>query len=386
MTLQLDGSKYPTVTTSVLKPFVRPNLLPKSQGYKRGFNVLEDEKQNSRPSKYRQHIRLSCKNTGCLDCDWSADGSSLLVLSPDGMRTVDTSKDPGREDRVFPNGNYISAKIDPTDSQIVAAVTAEGKLLIMKALQDGIKDLCDIDLEAMDKNMRHFTELIFSPDGNMIALSSSRNVFTLNLTKQEDKITVQVKDPIELPDKVNAMIFDATGEHLWVACGSTPGTLWRYEVPLRKNTGLRLTAHRGPAMCLACDKTKVVSGGADGLICVWDPHTAEMLWSITKPDQAVSRVSLSADGSLLAYTSGALNSDGYTGDRWFHVANVQTRQVVFGDQQKGQMCNIKWCPKTNRLAYFFEEEDSTLRSSDRYRVGVQMTLRHAHLVRVPDRM
>ena len=24
---------------------------------------------------------------------------------------------------------------------------------------------------------------------------------------------------------------------MWIACGSTPGTLWRYEVPLRRNTG-----------------------------------------------------------------------------------------------------------------------------------------------------
>eukprot|EP00397_Hematodinium_sp_SG-2012_P053035 GEMP01063073.1.p1 GENE.GEMP01063073.1~~GEMP01063073.1.p1 ORF type:complete len:400 (+),score=84.26 GEMP01063073.1:149-1348(+) len=399
MALAMDSSKVPTVNTCVLKPLVRPTILAQVAGYKRGFDVLEDEKRNNRQSKYRQSVRLSAKKSGVLDMDWSTDGRCLLILTPDGLRTVDTERDTGREDRVVA-GTFVAAKVDPTNANIIAAVCTEGRLHVLKILPEGgIRCLQNADLEKTNKAMKNFTGLAYSPTGELIALSTARNeIFTFSVVKAEQKghLELHTQGAFDVPatssKQISAMQFDVTGEYLWVATATVPGKIWRYCVSTRRITPQSLTANQGPTLCLCADRSGkyFAAGGADGLISIWDAKTVEQVASITKPDQAVSKLTLNFDGSLVAWSTPNFSSD-YQGARWFYVADVQTRQVIFADHQRTPVCNIKWCPRNNRLAYFCEEEDTTTQASatrfgDRNRVSVQATLRQVNIVRVPDRM
>ncbi len=218
------------------------------------------------------------------------------------------------------SGNYA---LSP-DGSLAAAGREDGNIAIMDA-----KTMSTV--KTFIGHIGGATSLAFSPDSKLLVASSSKDEATRlwNITDGKELWQVAGVDGAFTPDgdkvvvkagiKI-ALISAATGKELWRSifpcryiCSAPDGkTLlvgrWDAIEALDAATGKALLEFKGHAgsvfsACYSPDGRRVVSGGDDGTVRIWDAKNARELMLIPGDRYKVAKVDWSSDGkSILGVT------------------------------------------------------------------------------------
>jgi WD40 repeat protein len=173
------------------------------------------------------------------------------------------------------------------------------------------------------------TAVVFSPDGNLLAVGGYRTVMLWNL--QTGKLE-RVLDGFD--DRVYALSF-APGGKLLAAGGWLPGEPGETRiVEVGSGKVLRtLGEHRDSvyAVDISADGKWLATGGADGQVKVWQLADGKLAHSIKEHAGWIYALAFSPDSQFLA--SGSADKTVRTfkvGGKWERVANYQQDQDVWG--------------------------------------------------------
>ncbi|CAJ1417793.1 unnamed protein product [Effrenium voratum] len=156
--------------------------------------------------------------------------------------------------------------------------------------------------------MRDFLYLCWSPDSKNIALSNRNDqIYMLSLKTAKGENCLRLGSSKNMTTEVNQMVYSPNGESLWVASGGNPGKLQIFSSKSLQHPEQSVPGHNWTAISLACDPTGkyICSGGADGLITVWEPHQPMCLRCFLHPGQVITNVDFNYTGSLIAWGTGA---------------------------------------------------------------------------------
>ncbi len=164
---------------------------------------------------------------------------------------------------------------------------------------DGVR-LWDVETHAClltfpVKRAGGFNKVRFSPDGTHLAangvLADSRTTW-LNLQSGQRELSVPVG-----ARNITPCVFAPKEDVVAVACGDTVSLYSTEDF----SVGNRLAGHNGDvtALVFSPDGRRVVSGGVDRKVRVWDPKTGRELLCLSGHEARVTGLGFSADGSRL---------------------------------------------------------------------------------------
>jgi len=309
--------------------------------------------------------------------DWA--GEKLLVAAKDGpgIRLQDVQK--GEEERTW-SGEWMSIRTDPNNPFMAAAVAWNGKFKLFDTRHSS-QSVFDVDLKKTSNAMRDFLYLCWSPDSNNIALSNRNDqIYLLNLRKPNKDNCLRLGSSKNMNMEVNQMVYSPSGDSLWVATGGNPGKLHIFPSNSLQSPERSVTAHNWTAISLACDPTGkyICSGGADGLISVWDPLQPLCLRCFLHPGQVISNVDFNYQGSLIAWGTGAGER---SSERSLTLMGSNTAIPYYQELTPATVTHLRWHGSKNVLAYSL---NASQMSDDRHRRGTFKDQPIIQLLKLPD--
>ncbi|KAL6752764.1 THO complex 3 G protein beta subunit [Haematococcus lacustris] len=193
------------------------------------------------------------------------------------------------------------------------------------------------------------TYLAWSPDGNSFATKNENDVLTL----YDFRKMRAAKHPYKCVGQVEEILWGPSAGHMLLATDKGAVdvlSLASMEVLLS------LKGHGGAVYCLAMSKDckLLASGGGDGLIALWDLDTGLCVRSWAHMDHPVRIMSMSGDGSMLAYA---------TEQNELEILSVRTGERLQEFKLRMAYCDcVAWNPVADVLAYSEEIIDPADRS------------------------
>ena len=235
-------------------------------------------------------------------------GVSALAFSPDGSLLASGSG--GQDIRLWDlsrEGKFCEslARLENTVNSL--AFNPSGNLLAASTFGKVIVfDLSRHNrLAEISTNQVHINDVVFSPDGALLAFSGEDSrivLWDVQSTRQ-----LGVLDTIELP--VQSLSFSEDGRRLVSAGGDLlkpeSGELVLWDIA--ESTVLnRLEGHFGPVRCVqwSPDGRTVASGGSDRTLILWEPTTGRSLASLDEHEFEITDLAFSKDGRLLISVGG----------------------------------------------------------------------------------
>ncbi len=146
-----------------------------------------------------------------------------------------------------------------------------------------------------------FGQVIFSPDGKQIAVSSSTGV------RIYDAISLEELGQLATDDWIPSLAYSPDGKVIaaWYPDGSVG--LWNVKTMQLVQTlnaggegAIRFIADGLSNVTFSSDGKILASGRGDGSIHFWDAATGELLRSIKGTDNSIESIAFSPDGTMLA--------------------------------------------------------------------------------------
>jgi WD40 repeat protein/tRNA A-37 threonylcarbamoyl transferase component Bud32 len=255
-------------------------------------------------SAKQQHQLAFDPKLPVVQLDFSTDSQHVILTDMAGGLKA-WQPQTGKHIEVYPSGGVPTAL--SRDGRQLAHVGEPGAVRVVDPSSGR-------EIFALRKHAGPITRIAYSPDGARIATASRDHtvkVWTATFELDVQQLTGHVGE-------VFAVVYSPDGERL--ASGGADGTIWLREA----DTGqplLRLPAHartsvhtEAPdkaghvvqgttALAYSQDSARLASGGADGMIRIWNADSGRLLNSIRAHDSAVTGVAFSPDGLLLASSS-----------------------------------------------------------------------------------
>jgi WD40 repeat protein len=284
-----------------------------------------------------EHVpEVKKSETECLE--WIPEENRLIVVSRNGTVRL------WRTDRMIEEhsftGSWIWAEVCPDAQHLFAAVSWDGKLKVVdtRALSTALEhDLKKIHGDKFDKLLY----CTWNRNGKLAIITRGDLIHII------DPTTGEVDRTIQPGMDIYSAVFDAQNR-LWVAAGGTPGKLLVYD---ESDTPRELVAHAHSVMsiskCHADGKEMIVSGGADALVCLWDPVELACIRTFAESISPVTTLACSSDGALVAWGSGGSKD----GECVLSIAGVQTGHHYSSIQVPSPVTRVKWNSAGNAIAY-----------------------------------
>lgn len=255
--------------------------------------------------------------------------STLLVSGDNGGRVIvwDVAKRTHCELRREEPGGIRAVAFNPS-GQMLAAAGDGSKVTLWK--RDGNKwcrETYPTQEQGREGNM--VMCLGFSPDGALLAAGSNDGRIYVRDIEAKSWTSVKTHE-----DRVTSLSFNRRGDRLITS--SFDGTLRLWKVPSMDDAGPPFTGHIGQVLCASfwhdaqTGAERVVSGGMDHKIIVWDPAL-----SIAQPVRKGLKRSpfcytFSPDGSceVGGYKSGAIVIRFRKSGRWVELADHHPERVL----------------------------------------------------------
>jgi WD40 repeat protein/tRNA A-37 threonylcarbamoyl transferase component Bud32 len=260
-----------------------------------GASSAKEQHQLTIPSRAPQVVQI----------DFRTDGQ-LVILTDIGGGLRVWQPQTGRLIQPFPSHLGIPTALS-RDGRQLAHVAEAGAVRVVDPYSGR-------EIFALRSHDNAITRIAYSPDGARIATASKdRTVKVWTATFEPD-----VQQLTGHRGEVFAVVYSPDGKRL--ASGGADGTIWVREA----DTGqplLRLWAHSTRSvyteapdqaghnvqgttvLAYSPDSARLASGGADGMIRLWNANSGEPLKTIRAHDSTVTGVAFSPDGLLLASSS-----------------------------------------------------------------------------------
>jgi serine/threonine protein kinase len=203
----------------------------------------------------------------------------------------------------------------------------------------------------------------FSPDGKLIARMDGEQIYIFDSETLEEKYLIQVER--------SARYFVFSPDSTLLAVALSPESQYQLNSPIhlyRIEDSSIFRSFEGHKeyiqdMLFTLDGQKLVSGADDGKIYIWDVESEELSGVLEQTGVPVSKIAISADGSLLAsLESGSSRGSWYAGS-WRQ--GEQVREIRIWQLDTGETVKIlKSSGDINHLE--FAPDGSTL--TDSYRI------------------
>lgn len=322
----------------VLDPLIDPAYAEEERAYDRAFAKLDKEENG------RDYVR-NFKRSNTYALDWAGD-KILTATKDNALRLYDVQA--GKEENAW-EGEWMAAQTDPNSPFQCAAISWGGKFCVFDT-RTATGSVYDVDLKKTSPHMKDFLNLCWSPNSKHIAVNNRQDqVYLLDLRQKQ---SLRLGASKTMPTETNQMVFSADGESLWLATGGGPGKITILPMPnLQNEGGAQLTAHQYTTVALAADKRgrHIASAGCDCLVALWDPKHLVCTRTFGHATQAVTTLSFSHTGSLLAWGTGGTGSSG-GGDKNLTIVGADTN-FYWQEPTAAPVQCVKWHPTRNCLAY-----------------------------------
>lgn len=360
-------------------PWILPDYAEQDARMEKDFGIWDRDGEGDREevkNEVKKDYVAGFKRSSLYAMDWAGD--KLLVAAKDGpgIRLQDVER--GEEERSWP-GEWMSIRTDPNDPRIAAAVAWNGKFKIFDT-RSSSSSVFDVDLKKTAPNMRDFLHLCWSPDSKNIALSNRNDqIYLLNLKTPKGDNCLKLGSSKSLNVEVNQMAYTPSGESLWVAAGGTPGKIHIFPSHTLQSCEDQVIAHNWTAISMACDPTGhyMCTGGADGLICVWEHRQPLCLRCFLHPGQVITNVDFNYNGSLIAWGTGA-------GERSLTLMGSNTAIPYYQDLTPATVTFLRWHSSKNVLAYSLNASQMPEDRPHRDRRGYNKDTPIIQLLKLPD--
>ena len=154
-------------------------------------------------------------------------------------------------------------------------------------------------LRSLEEYTYDVYSIAFSPDGNILASGTYRDITLWDVNTGERLNTLDEYDDYEgvgHDDEITSVAFSPDGNILASADHVTIG-LWDVNTGKLLNT---FEEHRSTSVAFSPDGNILAGGGIDGAIGLWDINTGKLLNTFEGHKDTVNSVVFSPDGSLLA--------------------------------------------------------------------------------------
>lgn len=361
-------------------PWIDPDFAEQNERMEKAFGIDgEGERDREVKPSVEKGAVEGFKRCSIYAMDWTGD--KLLVAAKDGpgIRLQDVER--GVEERTW-SGEWMSIRTDPNNPFVAAAVAWNGKFKLFDTRQAS-QSVFDVDLKKTSPSMRDFLYLSWSPDSKNIALSNRQKlrndqIYLLGLKKGESNC-LRLGSSKNMNMEVNQMVYSPSGDSLWVATGGNPGKLHIFPSDSLQKPERSVTAHNWTAISLACDPTGryICSGGADGLITVWDPHQLQCMRCFLHPGQVIDKLDFNYQGTLIAWGTGA-------GERSLNLMGFNTAIPYHQDLTPATVTHLRWHGSKNVLAYSLNASQMSEDRPHRDRRGYNKDTPIIQLLKLPD--
>ena len=306
--------------------------------------ALNESKAKIDPLRDHRKSEIEC-------IDWSCSGDKILVCARDGSLKM-WRADRLIEERAW-SGSWTWVEGSPVDSSVFIAVSWDGTVKLVDTRTPGGSTGVDTDLrQAKGDKFDKFLYVTWSIDGKHVAIVT-----------RADLVHVMEVDALGSPSleantlhpggEVYGVVFD-NWNRLWVATGGTPGRILVYPHDL-DGAPEEVVAHSHTSTCLTRtrDHQRILSGGGDALVALWDPERLTCLRTFPDSLAPVTCVSASSDGSLVAWGSGMIG--GKDGESVITIAGIETGVHYASFSVSAPVTRLKWHPNKRILAYSMQQ-------------------------------
>ncbi len=278
-------------------------------------------------STFEVVARLEQHKDLVLDMDWSSDGTTLASVSRD------------RRICLWDTENYwdLCTFRDPRIKPACVSWRPESSRYIATGAFNHTVQIYDVQNERL-------IDSLYGPSGPVLSIhwyasgsqgeflaagSQDSNIYVWNLAKR-DLANGRIGSPMRLPGHWSGVYSLAVSpDYRYLASGTEDGTigLWRHGASHR-DLRVSLNAHRDCVRTLAWSpQGKLVSGGADGRIYLWDHENYQPEKVIDVHKKQVLCIRFSSDGNLLASKSLDGTVRLWRCDEFEQVASFQERSL-----------------------------------------------------------
>lgn len=291
-------------------------------------------------------VLKDAKKTEIEAMDWTCSGERILVCSRDGALKL-WKADKLVEERTWA-GSWTWTEAHPTDSNLFAAVSWDGKVKVVD-VRSPLTAALDADLKKL-KSIEKLLFITYSVDGSRLAVLTRTDTIAVLDSKSGDIICTIQPGGCE----VYSVVFDST-ERLWIATGGTPGKILIYDT----NSGVLLKDFVGHSHAVSCfartrDNTCIVTGGSDALVALWDTSSNQCKSTFANSLSPVTSVTVNSDCSLIAWGSGAIGAK--DAESVLSIAGLGTNMHYLSMATAGPVSKTKWHPtNSNVMAYCMQQ-------------------------------
>jgi len=358
-------------------PWILPDYADQDARMEKAFGIHDGEGEREEVSNEvkTDHVR-GFRRSGIYAMDWAGDKLLIAAKESPGIRLQDVEK--GEEERTW-QGEWMSIRTDPTNPCVAAAVSWNGKFKIFDT-RSSSQSVFDVDLKKTATSMRDFLCLCWSPDSRNIALSNRNDqIYLLSLRTPKGDSALKLGSSRNMNVEVNQMAYSPGGANLWVTTGGNPGKIQIFPSHTLQNCDDAVIAHNWTAISLACDPTGqyMCTGGADGLITVWEPRQPLCLRCFLHPGQVITNVDFNYNGSLIAWGTGA-------GERSLTLMGANTAIPYYQELTPATVTQLRWHSAKNVLAYSLNPSQMSEDRPHRDRRGGYKDTPVIQLLKLPD--
>ena len=293
--------------------------------------------------KARTDILKDAKKSEVESLDWISGGERIVSCTRDGALKI-WSTQKLQEERSWA-GSWTWAESHPTDPNVFCAVSWDGKLKVVD-LRSAVA-ATDMDLKK-SKGVEKFLAATWTLNGEEISVLTRTDVVHTVSIESAEVGTIQ-------PGlEVYCIMYDQ-GDRLWVGTGGTPGRIMVYQNGTLVDEFVA-HAHVTSSLTRTRDNAAMISGGGDALVALWDLQSNACVKTFPNSLSPVTTVSANADGSLVAWGSGAIGAK--DGEPLLSIAGLQTGAHYLSQTLPGPVSRVKWHPSRNVIAYSMQQVNS----------------------------
>jgi len=279
----------------------------------------------------KNHLRRwdVAERKATLDVDLAAEGTPAAVaLAPGGQRLAVASAEGAVRLLDAKSGQPLRTLAMPLPGVKDVLFLDEGRKLLTR-LDDGVVHVWDAETGQLRETVkgagsRLETKFALSPDGERaINRSGSAGAFVQMVSWRNGKAGAPMNHNLT----ITAAGWSPDGKTL--ALGDIRGHVLLREAATGKPSLERISGHVGPVKQLAFsgDGTLLASGGADGVVAVWQADSGELVRRFKGHTGAITFLCFSPDGQTLAsggedHTARLWGWGGTRRDQWDQKANV----------------------------------------------------------------